>query len=360
MSVSEPSLYGIENSNRRGNDLWGKNQFNSTFPVALCCYMRDTGIAPVYIAVEPDFSHRTTDQEINISDVFGTDAKGDQVRFDFESSFEPAEVFTFDRLEAIDLVTSSRGGQPLRPLEIKLTVLPDDATASLAPNRWSSEIVVRPITTAYATIQIARGIKLAGLGPGIRKLIEPVWQNVQDWNNRSEVLTSMDEIVAALRNVTGSITDLQVPFLLQPIWKTQGKSPLLAMNCFDVFVWSDLAIWKLFIDAATRRKTKRVTRHQRECARTLRCLYELLTVGQIRYSDIYRGMDLGTQTDKAFSFGGKTTIKYMEHERLSTPAVHRDSLRSIILNSGETKLSPERRFDASVYFTLGRTTQSLG
>jgi len=36
-----PGLFGIANSNRDYTraDTWGKNQFNSSFPVALACYL---------------------------------------------------------------------------------------------------------------------------------------------------------------------------------------------------------------------------------------------------------------------------------------------------------------------------------
>ena len=36
-----PTLYGIseKNSSRFGKSLWGKNQFNSTFPLALSLYI---------------------------------------------------------------------------------------------------------------------------------------------------------------------------------------------------------------------------------------------------------------------------------------------------------------------------------
>ncbi|MCM5274318.1 HindVP family restriction endonuclease, partial [Escherichia coli] len=33
------SLYGLKNTNRKESDLWGKNQFNSSFPTSLACYM---------------------------------------------------------------------------------------------------------------------------------------------------------------------------------------------------------------------------------------------------------------------------------------------------------------------------------
>ncbi len=354
--MSDPSLYGIENSNRSGDDLWGKNQFNSTFPVALCCYMRDCDIPPVYIAVNSNFSSRTTDSEISITDVFGTDATGDQVKFDFESVYEPADPFTYDDLEAIDLVTRLPNGEPLKPLEIKLTVVPDNSTARLSQDKWSPELVVRPITSAYATIQIARRIVSANLDSHIRSLVEPLAQRIQDWNNQTEILSIIDETVETLKLVSTSVADLQAPFLIQPIWKTVGKSPQLAENCFDVFVWSDLAIWKLIIDSAAKRRSGSLSRSQRECARTLRCLYGLITVGRVSYSQIYRGMDLGNQTDKAFALGGRVTSTYMRHPRLEVPAMTSKVLRALILNGGEAKLSPERRFDATVYFTWGGLT----
>ena len=34
---------------------------------------------------------------------------------------------------------------------------------------------------------------------------------------------------------------------MQPIWKTEGKSPMLSEHCLDVFVWSNLAFIQLFL-----------------------------------------------------------------------------------------------------------------
>ena len=50
-SQDKPSLYGItpKNSNRTGEALWGKNQFNSAFPLSLCLYMRDKGMSPIAV-----------------------------------------------------------------------------------------------------------------------------------------------------------------------------------------------------------------------------------------------------------------------------------------------------------------------
>jgi hypothetical protein len=41
----------------------------------------------------------------------------------------------------------------------------------------------------------------------------------------------------------------------------------------------------------------------------------------------------------------------MRHVRLTEPKVHRSALSKIILNGGEKLLSPERRFDATIFFT---------
>lgn len=42
--AGEPRLFGIAQSNRRPDELWGKNSFNNAFPVALACYMWEQAI----------------------------------------------------------------------------------------------------------------------------------------------------------------------------------------------------------------------------------------------------------------------------------------------------------------------------
>ena len=49
-----PCLYGIKNSNRdfSNADTWGKNQFNSSFPASLVCYMDSKKLDLNYIAIK--------------------------------------------------------------------------------------------------------------------------------------------------------------------------------------------------------------------------------------------------------------------------------------------------------------------
>lgn len=348
--MSKPALYGLVNSNRSVRDLWGKNQFNSAFPVSLCCYMRDQDMSPVYVAVNKDFSHRAAENEIKFADVFGANDK--RIRFEFESTFEPFDSFLYDKLGGIDLVTKSASGkQFLKPLEVKLTVLPDSNTCDLEDESlWGSELVLRPATSSYAALSIYNRI---GQNSTARSIVEPLSSRVSDWNNISEMSSMQSEIIKCLKKYLKTFHAQQNPFLIQPIWKTQGKSPRLADNCFDVFVWSDFAVCKSFIDMASKSKIQKhkVTRAMRECARMLRCLNDLHTKNKVNIGEIYKGMALGNQTDKALALSGGITHEYMRHERLTKPMLKRSVLKCIILNGGEDLLSPERRFDATIYYT---------
>jgi hypothetical protein len=64
----KPSLYGLINSNRDFSSpyAWGKNQFNSSFPAALACYMRDKKLPAVYI--KHGKKSNTTLSEISFDD----------------------------------------------------------------------------------------------------------------------------------------------------------------------------------------------------------------------------------------------------------------------------------------------------
>ena len=320
--------------------------------------MRDRGIKPVYISLDGAMDHSAADDQISISDVFGLRAKGTRIRFDFESAFNPFEEYFYDSLAPIDLVTRTASGTDKRPIEIKLTVLPDNSTVGLPSDQWSSELVIRSITSAYAAVSLIDSVaKDASLKNHVRSLVEPTAARIQNWDNVAEIRSKRDAILECLIQVLSSARTLQKPYLMQPIWKTEGPSPLLAERCFDIFVWSDAALIKTFVDRASEARPQSVTRALRECARTLRTIYGIVVVGKITYDDIYRGMSLGTLTDKSTSLSGRQTLRYMRHPRLQRPAIKRDALRRIILNHGERMLSPERRFDATIFFTCQELLQ---
>jgi hypothetical protein len=57
-----PGLFGLLSSNRdfTSRQSWGKNQFNSSFPAALLCYMGVLGIEPVYLQLGSDLKVQKT------------------------------------------------------------------------------------------------------------------------------------------------------------------------------------------------------------------------------------------------------------------------------------------------------------
>lgn len=52
--MQNPHLFGLNQSNRdfSKKEVWGKNQFNSSFPAALCCYLEDKNISANYLCVQ--------------------------------------------------------------------------------------------------------------------------------------------------------------------------------------------------------------------------------------------------------------------------------------------------------------------
>jgi len=318
--------------------------------------MRDCGINPVYISFEPEGRFKSSDNRISFTEVFG--ATEQDIHFEFETEFAPiANLFADSKAQSIDVITSRKidgKQQQLKALEVKLTVVPDESTSRKPEHEWSSELVIRPVTSAYAMLLIWHRLPNKAKG-GLRDIVREFitgQRKIQDWNNKNEVLGVSDELHGALSDVAKVCGEYQEPYLVQPIWKTKGKSPELAENCLDVFVWSDLATVMLSYDlskSAVARAERKMIRPLREVIRHICCISKLAREEFI-YEEVYGGMGFGLQTDKSFSISGSNTIKYMKHTRLRTPMLRPNILPDIIIGGGEKNLSPERRFDATIYF----------
>ena len=344
----EPALYGIEHSNRTKSDFWGKNQFNSTFPVALACYTRDKGIKPVYISLSSKFE--IINSEAPFDDVFRTKLPNKELNFCFESKFEPYQAFSREDIGGIDLVVKDIYENFITPLEIKLTVIPDHSTVNDDEKNWGSELVIRPATTKYAALGIVQSIQ--DRLEDVREIFEPVCADIQHWSNKHEIANKTPMLIDALNRFEKEFIKYQKPLLMQPVWKTKGKSPILDDNAFDVFVWSDFALSRLFIESA-QGDPANITRATRSTARLARILYEISTQRKTNIYQIYTEMAFEHQTDKEFAMNGGITRNYMKSNRRHTPIMKKEFLSEIILGGGEKLLSPERRFDQTVYFTLG-------
>ena len=62
-------------------------------------------------------------------------------------------------------------------------------------------------------------------------------------------------------------------------------------------------------------------------------------------------MTYDLQNDKEFAIAGNKTRPLMTCERLTKPVVTKDEIKNIVLGGGQKCLSPERRFDAILYFS---------
>lgn len=338
-------LYGINKSNRKGSDLWGKNQFNSAFPASLACYMRSKNIKAVYLKLNNNLEVEA--QEISIDELFNTTKPNAEITFDFESKYEPYQNYAFDDIKGIDLVLKD-GSNFLRALEIKLTVIPDQTTFKEDESNWGTELVIRPATTSYCALGIidscAKKLK------SIRDLFEPLGSKIQHWDNKVEIHSNQNDIIETLNSFQSDFLKYQKPFLLQPIWKTKGKSPILADNAFDIFVWSDFALCRTFLDRSINTKNQ-VNRYMRSSSRMSRIIYELSRSGKTNIENIYAQMTFGLQSDKEFALSGKITRKYMPSPRRVKPILRPNVLKDIILDGGQKMLSPERRFDQTIYYS---------
>jgi len=119
----------------------------------------------------------------------------------------------------------------------------------------------------------------------------------------------------------------------------------------DIFVWSDFALTRLFMSEAMSRDGQRISRPERTALRLARCLYEIASRGKVYQQSIYDGMTFDTLNDKEFAISGNRTNAFMASPRLTSPIITKDKIKEIILGGGQKFLSPERRFDAILFFS---------
>lgn len=344
-------LFGIERSNRRVDDHWGKNCFNSSFPAATANYMLENDIPAIYInVIIEDGMPKVVASEIPVNKVFNCGGlRASELYFAFESIFEPYQEYSFDQIDGIDLVIKDTKGKFLSPLEVKLTVIPDNTTFKKQEALWGSELVVRSATTSYCALGMYDAIK--DDSKQVREIFEDACSAIQSWDNDFEMTHKLPSLCSSIDEFQRRYYTRQKPLLMQTLWKTQGKSPLLADQAFDIVVWSDYAFSRLFIDASYELNTT-MSRPMRATARLAKCLWELSKSGKIRVVDIYRQMAFGNQTDKEFAIPGNKWKTYVSSPRTINPILSKEAVNKIIAPGYIEKLSPERRFDQTLYFTV--------
>ena len=346
--MQKASLFGLTNSNRdfTQKDSWGKNQFNSSFPAALACYMHSQNIKPVYFQLDKNL--KVSHSNISVTQLFGVEPTNKDLFFAFESDYVPYQQLVIGNIPRIDLVTQI-GGNCLHGLEIKLTALPDNSTCELTDDKFGSEIVIRPDSIVYLALSIATIYKQNPID--LKNLIGNHFDKITDWTEGTVVMPFISKMVDVLNTILLQSLEKQEPLIIQPIWKTIGKSSQLAENCLDIFVWSNYAFTRLFLNVATDELTteNKITRQLRSVVWLLKMLLDFCKNGKINHTKIIDELSFNTKNDKAFAVSGKVSQPFMACPELTKPRITKDEIKNIILNGGHLLLSPERRFDAIIY-----------
>ena len=342
-----PALFGLNQSNTnkdfRQARAWGKNSFNNCFPVSLLCYMQSQSMAPVYLTL--DESWDIVPKKTDANTIFGHTYDSKNIYFAFEYTYGQNQQFVKGTLPRIDLVVmdnSDSGNLWVRALEIKLTALPDNSTCNLSEEQYGCELVVRPNTIIHLTLEIAS--RYAEHQNELSEVLHSTFHNNFDWETADSMLEKMPDIIQTIRHLLVTKVDDQIPLVIQPIWKTVGKSAQLHENCLDVFVWSTFALAKLLLDTVEQGRSGEFSRAKRAVLWIMKMLSDFATDGKIDPQTVSVGFS--RQTDKAFALSGRKTHPYMSCAELSHPRIKKTQIKNIILGQGEKLLSPERRFDA--------------
>ena len=303
--------------------------------------MQSQNTAPVYLTVDEKW--HIVPKKIDVNSIFGHAYDSEDIFFGFEYTYGQSQRLVKGTLPRIDLVVmdNSNSESPwLRALEIKLTALPDNSTCNLSEEQYGCELVVRPNTITHLTLDIIS--EYAEHQSELSGILRPIFQNDFDWESENSMLERIPDIIQTIESMLLAKVDNQIPLVIQPVWKTVGKSARLHENCLDVFVWSTFAFTKLLVDAAKR--GNKFSRPKRAVFWVIKMLSDFATNGKIDPQTVSIGFS--NQTDKALALNGKRTHPYMFCSELVNPRIKKTEIKNIILGQGEKLLSPERRFDA--------------
>lgn len=346
-----PSLFGINNSNRdfSHKDSWSKNNFNSSFPAALIAYMDSINIRCVYLKLNE--KGEVVKDYISGKELFHLNPLSDELYYSFESAYTPYQPYSIGPAPRVDLMLmDNKSNQVLAGYEVKLTTLPDESTFKLSEDRYGCELVIRMPSIHFLASSLAAIYK--GSHEKLRHYFgKNGYGNVASYMEAAQVNPRLGDICERMNGLIKDNLKSQKPALIQPIWKTIGKSALLADNCLDVFVWSDLAFTRLFMNEAITvplDSTIAVNRPTRALIQLFFMLNEVAVKGTFHPNDIFQKLTYTMKNDKAFSVPGRKTNKIMSCDELTRPRITKKEIKNIILGGGQSLLSPERRFDAAL------------
>lgn len=347
--MAESLLFGLSNSNHvfdeKHTKSFGKNIFTNAFPIALAQYMDSVGIGPICIRALIDGGKLATEQvEVPFSDLLGCDVK--KVRWQFEESYSEYQAYATGTPNRSDIVVvDGDTGKHATALEVKLVTVPNSATANLPRKDQSCELVTRPPSIEQLCFSIARSFG-HNRRHDIGDIISDCLVNPMDckWTDEPFMLGHLDKIVEAAERVAKEGIGSQHSFALTAIWRTKGQNAVLDDECFDVFVWTDMAFLQLFTDSSLG-ELAAISRPARSVIWLVKALFDYAVQGRVTFEKTHSDITFGTQSDKAASFAGPKILRFMGGQTFEHPRVPGADYRKIVAPKAVDFLKPERRLD---------------
>ena len=355
----KPALFGILNSNRdfSQKESWSKNNFNSSFPASLIAYMDSKNIPCVYLKLNEN--GEVFKDYIQAKELFKLNPQDEKLYYSFESAYLPYQTLSIGSPPRVDLMLMNKeNANVLAGYEVKLTTIPDESTFKLSEDKYGCELVIRMPSIHFLACSLASVYKERP--EELKKYFgKNGFGNVGSYTEAAQVNPRLGDIWERMTALIKDNIVHQKPAIIQPIWKTIGKSSILSDKCLDVFVWSDLAFTKLFMSEAVNApndSTIAVNRPTRALIQLFFMLNEVSVKGTFHPNEIFQKLTYTMKNDKAFSVSGRKTNRFMFCDELIRPRIGKEELKNIILGGGQLLLSPERRFDAAIVGSPGLFT----
>lgn len=362
--MTKPFLYGLGHASHdfTASKSLGKNIFTNAFPLSLAQYLsavRGLPIPSIKATLDSSRGLTTHHEMVEWNELIGTSPE--RAHFEFEGVYAGYGDYTHAGANKSDVVVIERGtGKHLRPLEIKLVVVPTSQTANRSRKEQSCEIVVRPPTVEQLAFSIAHSYGAAKRYDLQSLLVEELGQpSDYNWSDEKYMLGALPRILKAAENIVRGGLDVQTPLVLTAIWRSEGQKPVLDEHAFDVFAWTDMAFTQLFIDQLRRelfkvdgsRRVKtpmKISRPSRALVWLVKSLLDYTIQNTLNFGRIHSEITFGAQSDKAGSFSGEASLKHLRSKEFFEPRVTRSELAELLSPSSAQFLMPERRLDAAI------------
>lgn len=362
-------IYGLENSSHdfTTEEAFGKNIFTNAFPLAIAQYLSQEESLPI-VQIEADMAEKkdqkgevvTDDQsqpilepitfhkKVQWSEIIGCDPA--EAYFSFEKIFDGYKEHTTGTPNQSDVVVceNTTSQKHLRPLEIKLVVVPTSGTAKNPRAKQSCEIVVRPSTVEQLAFSIADSYGEEGKELMRNVILEHIPSPMDiDWTREESMKKHIDSIYATVRGIIANGLDKQTPLVLTAVWRTEGQKAVFDEHAFDAFVWTDLAFLQLFTDSQALSRN-RISRPGRTLCWLVRSLLDWSMQGTLQFKRHHSMITFGSQTDKAGAFSGQKTLIHMRSDEFTNPRLSRDKVADLLSTEALNVLQPERRLDGAL------------